>query len=296
MPPRAMWKGQLRISLVSFGVRMYAATESSSRVSMNQLHAECNQRVKNLLTCPVHGTIGRDEIVKGYEYEKGSYVIMDDADLDSIKLESTKNIDLVQFVDETEIDPLYFDSPYFLGPDGPLAEEAFRVIREALFEAGKIGIGKVVMRSREQIVAVKPLGKGFLLMTLRYAEEVRAPGDVFADVSDEAADAEQVQLAQSIIATKASEWDASAYKDDYRDKFLDIVKSKVAGAEPVAVSDDEAPSSINFMDALKKSVEEAKEVAKKPAAKSTRKKTTKKPAAGSVKSEGGKKKRGTKSA
>ena len=145
MPPRAMWTGQLRLSLVSFGVRLYAATESSSRVSMNQLHKDCNQRVRNQLVCPTHGPVGRDQLAKGYAYEKDSYVIIDQADIDGIKLPTTKHIEIVQFVDPEEIEPLYINAPYFLGPDGPVAEDPFRVIREAMAETGKVAIGKFVM-------------------------------------------------------------------------------------------------------------------------------------------------------
>ncbi len=290
MPPRAMWKGQLRLSLVSFGVRMYSATESGARVSLNQLHADCHQRVKNQLTCPVHGPITRDEIVKGYEYEKDSYVLIDEEDLANIRLESTKTIDLVQFVDEGEIDPLYYDSSYFIGPDGPVAEEAFSVIREAMKRAGKVGLGKVVMRSREQVVALSVEGRGFLLSTLRYADEVRQPKDYFSDIRIGDVDEEQVALATSIIESKAKAFDPGAFSDEYREKFFELVKAKLKGAEPVLVDEDEPAQSFNFMEALKQSVEDAtgKAPAKKAASKSTtkkktaRKKTAKKPAAKSA--------------
>jgi len=292
MPPRAMWKGQLRLSLVSFGVRMYAATESSGRVTMNQLHAGCHQRLKNQLTCPVHGPVGRDEIVKGYEYEKDTYVIVEPDDLEAIKLESTKVIDLEQFVGEDEIDPMMIDSPYFLGPDGPVAEEPFRVIREALRETGTVGLGKVVMHSRERVVAVQPEGRGFLLTTLRYASELRKPEQFFSDVKNGEVDKEQIKLARTIIESRQKPFEPEAFADQYREAFFEMIKQKVEGQEPVVVEDEETPASYNFMDALKRSVAQAggdesggkkKSASKKKAAsKKKTSKKTKKPAAKSV--------------
>jgi DNA end-binding protein Ku len=298
MAPRAMWTGQLRLSLVSFGVRMYAATESASQVSMNQLHRGCNQRVKNQLVCPTHGPISRDEIAKGYEYEKDSYVIIDQADMDSIKLQSSKAIDLVQFVEAGEIDPLYVASPYFIGPDGPVAEDAFRVIREAMKRSNRVGIGKLVQRGRENIVALNVHGKGFLLSTLRYASEVRSAEQVFGDLEDGAVDEEQVKLAMSIMDSKTAAFEPEQFHDLYKDAFFEIVKAKIAGSEPVFVEEEEAPTTFNFMDALRQSVVQAEggaaeDVEQKPAKKKTApRKTAKKPAAKSV----GKKKKAQKRA
>lgn len=302
--PRAMWKGQLRLSLVTFGVRLYAATESSSRVSMNQLHKGCHQRLKNQTVCPVHGPVGRDEIVKGYEYEKDTYVIIDQEDLDALRLESNKVIELVQFVDEGEIDEQFVDSPYFLGPDGPVAEEGFRVIREALKKSKKVGLGKVVLFSRERLVAIRPQGKGLLLTTLRYADELRDGRAYFEDVGNGQVDTEQVELAQEIIKRKAKKFDPSAFEDRYREAFFEMVKQKAKGEKPVVVEEEETPSSYNFMEALKRSVDEAesgggatpkKKTSSKAASK--KKKVAKKPAAKSVSSSSKKKgKRGKKSA
>jgi len=290
MAPRAMWTGQLRLSLVSFGVRLYAATESAGKVSMNQLHKDCHQRARNQLVCPTHGPIGRDEIVKGYEYEKDSYVIIEQEDLDQIRLESNKTIELVEFVDAEEIDPLYVDSPYYLGPDGKVAEEPFNVIREAMKRAGKVGIGKVVMYGRERIVALQPEGRGFLLTTLRYAGEVRSAEDIFKDIKADKVDEEQLALASSIMEKKAGAFDPSEFTDRYQEAFFEIVKAKVEGQEPVLVSEEETPRSFNFMDALRQSVEEAERgkaerppPAKKAASKKvTKKAPAKKPAAKSV--------------
>ncbi len=293
MAPRAMWKGQMRLSLVTFGVRMYSATESSRRVSMNQLHAECHQRLKQQMTCPVHGPVTRDEIVKGYEYEKDTYVIVDPSDLEEIRLESNKTIELVEFVDAGAIDSMLVDSPYYIGPDGPVAEEPFGVIREALKKMKKVGIGKIVMQNRERIVSVSPHGLGFKLETLRYANEIRSADQFFAELKKLEADAEMLKLAETIIESKTSKaFDASKYEDKYRDAFFEMVKAKVAGEEPVIVDDEVESTSFNFMDALKASVEQAgsdmpAETTAKSKKKTKKSKAAKKPAAKSV---GGKKK------
>ncbi|MGI9014167.1 MAG: Ku protein [Phycisphaerales bacterium] len=281
MPPRAMWTGQLRLSLVSIGVRMYAATESSNRVAMNQLHKDCHQRIKNQTVCPTHGPIPRSEIVKGYEYEKDSYVIIEDDDLQALRLESKKTIDLVQFVDAGEIDPMFIDSPYFIGPDGPVAEEPYRVIREAMRESGKVGIGKLVMSGRERMVALDVHGKGFVLTTLRFATEVRQPDAYFNDIKEDAVEAEQVELARSIIKTKTSEFEPDKFADKYAEAFFEVVKQKVAGEAPIIVEEDAAPSAFNFMEALKQSVADV-EAAKSDGKKKRSRTTPKKPAAKSV--------------
>jgi DNA end-binding protein Ku len=261
-----MWTGQLRLSLVSFGVRMYAATESANRVSMNQLHKGCNQRVRNQLVCPAHGPVNREDIARGYEFEKDRYVIVEETDLESIRLPSSKTIDLVQFVDPAEIGPLYVDAPYFLGPDGPVAEEAFRVIREAMRAANKVGIAKLVLHGREHIVALAVSGKGFIMSTLRYASEVRSPEQFFADVKDAAVDEDQVALAHTIMKSKTAPFDPARFQDQYQDAFFTIIKAKVEGAQPVFAAEEPAPAAFNFMDALRESVAEAEATSILPAA------------------------------
>lgn len=275
MPPRAMWTGQVRLSLVSFGVRLYAATESAKRVAMNQLHKDCHQRVRNQLVCPNHGPVARDDIVKGYEYEKDSYVIVPQDDIDSIKLKSSKVIDLIQFVNADEIDALYVNAPYFLGPDGPVAEEAFRVIREAMQRSGKVGIGKLIMHGREHIVAMQVNGKGFLLTTLRYASEVREGDQFFSDLKDGEVDEQQVELAQSIMDSKAAKFNPREFIDQYQEAFFDLVKAKIDGEQPVFVEDDETPKAFNFMEALKRSVADV-EAERESGAAAGRKKVSKK--------------------
>ncbi|MBV8414692.1 MAG: Ku protein, partial [Verrucomicrobia bacterium] len=155
MALRASWSGYLKLSLVTIPIRMYNAIGSSSRVSLNQLHKNCRHRVRQQLVCPEHGKLERDDIVRGYEYEKDKYIVIDESDLEKIKLETTKTIDLTQFVEAGEVDPMFFDKPYYVAPDGPMAEDAFRVVREAMRKSNKMGIGRVVMSGREHVIALR---------------------------------------------------------------------------------------------------------------------------------------------
>ena len=259
MPPRAMWTGQLRFSLVTIGVRLYAATESAGRVSLNQLHKGCHQRLKQQMVCPLHGPVERDDIVKGYEYEKDTYVIIEKEELENLRLETTKTIDLVEFVPSDGVDPLFIDAPYFLGPDGPVAEEAFRVIREALRKTDRVGIGKLALHSREHIIALRPSGNGMLLSTLRYASEVRSPVEYFKDIENGQVDKEQLDLAMTIIKKKAGKFDAEEFTDRYQDAFMKLIKDKAQGAVTIEAPAEEAPVTFNFMEALKRSVEDTGE-------------------------------------
>ena len=268
MPPRATWKGHLKISLVSFPVRLYNAVSGATRISMNQLHKDCHRRLRQQMVCPEHGAVERDEIVRGYEYDKGKYVVVDDADLEKVRLETTKTIELEQFVDETELDPLFLDSPYYMAPDGPVAEEAFRVVREATKAAGKVGIGRVVMSGREHIVALKVLDRGFVLTTLRYADEVRGATPYFEEIKNGEVDRKQVELARQIIDSHAAEFDPAQFKDRYQDALLELVKAKIAGAEPVVAPEEQVGKVINLMEALKASVEQLEK--KKPPARSVK--------------------------
>ena len=170
---RPFWKGQLKLSLVAFPVELYSATAGSARISFHQIHEPTGKRVRYEKTVPGVGAVDTGEIMKGFEYEKDNYVLLDDEELDAVKLETRKTLDLTQFVDYDEVSPLFFDKPYFVAPGDSQAEEAFRVIRDALRETRKMGLGKLAVRGREYLAAVKPCGKGLLLETLRFEEEVR---------------------------------------------------------------------------------------------------------------------------
>lgn len=270
MAARANWKGQLKLSLVSFPIRLHTVVSGASRVSFNQLHKDCHRRLKQQMVCPEHGPVDRGDIVKGYEFEKDKYVVIDDADIEKVKIESSRTIDLMKFVNASDVDPLYFDTPYYVAPDGPVADEAFRVIREAMRGAGKVGIGRVVMGGREHVMCLSVVDKGFVLMTLRSAEEVRGAAPYFADIKDGPISDEQLKLAQMLIESKAGEFDAADFTDRYQVALLDMVKAKIEGAEPVVTQEEEVGKVINLMDALRQSVESLPPVEKMPPARSVK--------------------------
>ena len=269
MPPRASWKGHLRMSLVSVPVQMFTATNSAAQVSLNQLHKDCNQRVKQQLHCPEHGPLERSQIAKGYEYESGRYVILDDQDLAKLAAAKNKLIEVKKFVDADQVDPIYLDSPYYLAPDGPVAEEAFRVIRQGLADAGKAALATMVISNREQSVIITPQGKGMRLTTLRAADEVRSTEGYFDEVKDEKPAGDKVKLAEMLIESLEGNFDPSEQRDRYREGMLELIKSKVEGKEPAVVQEADAPQILNFLAALEKSLDNAK-AKKKPAAKSVK--------------------------
>ena len=254
MKPRCTWTGHLKISLVTVPVRVYTAVSTTEKLAFNQLHKSCHQRIRQKLVCPVHGEVAREDLVKGYEYATDQFVILNESELDAVRLETTGTIDLVQFVRPEELDPVYFDAPYYLGPDGPVAQEGFAVIREALRRSKRIGIGQVVLGGKEKLVALKPNGKGLVLFTLRYVAEVRPATLYFEDLSNQPVDAAQVALAQKLINSRSSSLNLASFADRYRTAVLDLIKSKVAGKEPVLVPRSENGKVVNLMEALRKSV------------------------------------------
>jgi len=268
MPPRASWTGHLKCSLVSLPVRLYNATSTSSRISFNQLHAKTHRRLKQQLVEPELGPVDRTDIVKGYEYEKDKYVIIDDADLEKVRLETTRVIELLQFIDDKELDPLYLDNPYYVAPDGPVAEDAFRIIREAMQNKRRIGIGRVVMSGREHIVAMRVQERGFVLTTLRYASEVRSSAGYFEDIRNGEVNKPQLQLAEQLVDGMSAPFDPSQFNDRYQDALMEIIKAKIEGAEPIVTQEVEVGKVINLMEALKQSIAAAP---KKPPAKSLKK-------------------------
>lgn len=259
MALRASWKGHLRLSLVSCPVRLYNATSTGKRVSFNLLHGETNNRVRMIPHDPERGAVDRSELVRGYEYERDRYVVVSDDDLAKVKLESSEIIDIESFVDADEADPIYFDSPYYLAPDGAVSEETFRVIREAMRRKNKIALSRLVLSSREHLIAMSVRNKGIMVTTLRTADEVRADEPYFADIRDEAPEPELVELAEQLIEKKSAPFDPASFHDRYQDALLDLVKAKIKGEEPVIAKAPERGKVINLMDALKRSVGEAEE-------------------------------------
>ncbi|MCZ6655479.1 MAG: Ku protein [Planctomycetota bacterium] len=277
MAQRAYWTGFLKISLVSFPVNLYTATSSSSRVAFHQLHKETKKRIKLVPHEPELGAVSREDLVKGYEFERGKYVVIDQSELDRIKIESARTIEVERFVKEGEIDELYVDNPYYLAPDGPIADESFRVFVEAMKRRKVAGIARVVLGGRERVVALKPRSKAILLTTLRHGEEVRALEPYIEDLGSGKLDKELLELAERLIDQRIGGFDPNAFTDRYAEAVLELVKSKIAG-ETFEVIERATPSAtvVSLMEALRQSVEDVEEMSKKPPARSARRRALKK--------------------
>src|SRR5262249_31082030 len=255
MAARATWKGYLKISLVNIPIKVFPATESSGSISFNQLHAECQTRIQQKRWCPhCNREVPNTEIVKGYEFEKGRYVVLTEEDFDNVRPESTRVIDLVQFADAAAIDPMYVDRTYYLAPDGGVAGDAFAVMREGM--AGKVGVGKLALYGREYLVAVRPLAKGLVMHTLHHAAEIRSI-DAVEELSAVPAKVKpgEIKLAKQVIETFNAPLDLADYKDEYREGLQRIIDAKIAGEEIVAPSAEAPPKVVNLMEALKKSLD-----------------------------------------
>jgi DNA end-binding protein Ku len=265
MAARATWKGYLKVSLVNIPIKVFPATESSATISFNQLHGECNTRIKQKKWCPTcDREVPNSEIVKGYEYEKGRYVVLSEEDFDNVKTDSTRVIDLVQFSDESSIDPMYIDSTYYLAPDGGVATDAFAVMREGM--KGKVGVGKLALYGREYLVAVRSHGKGIVMHTLHHAAEIRGMEQVEELNSvPSKVKPEEIKLAKQVISTFEAPLNLKDYKDEYREGLQEIIDAKIAGREVVAPEVEEPPKVVNLMEALRKSLDRVSETKKAPA-------------------------------
>src|SRR5690242_71196 len=278
MPVRPTWKGFLKVSLVNIPVKVFPATESSATISFNQLHGECQTRIQQKRWCPhCNREVPNSEIVKGYEFEKGRYVVLHEEDFDKVRPESTRVIDLVQFADDAAIDPMYVDRTYYLAPDGGMASDAFAVMREGM--EGKVGVGKLALYGREYLVAVRPHERGIVMHTLHHSAEIRSIDSVeeLNSVTNKAKP-EEARLARQIIESFEGPLDLRTYKDEYQEGLKAIIDAKIAGQEIVAPAAEAPPKVVNLMEALKKSLDAvstqkkrpAKAVAEKPAAKRKR--------------------------
>jgi DNA end-binding protein Ku len=275
MAARPIWRGQIRLALVSIPVEIYPATRSGASIQFHQVHEPSGKRIKYEKVVPGIGPVDRDEIMKGYEVSKGHYVLLDPEEIESVKLESRKTVDLVQFVDLGDIDPMYFDKPYYVVPSDDLAEEAFVVLRDALREARKVGIGQLAMRGQEYVIALKPCGKGMLMETLRYADEVNRAASIFREIGNHKPDPDLLDLAATLIEKKTGEFDPSEFHNRYVDALKSLIKEKQKkkGEKVIQDPDADAPPSrgsnvIDLMAALKKSLGDGGGAsAKKPAAK-----------------------------
>jgi DNA end-binding protein Ku len=266
MAARPTWKGYLKISLVNIPVKVFPATDAGATLSFNQLHAECQTRIQQKRWCPhCAREVPNTDIVKGFEFEKGRYVVMNDEDIDKVRVESTRVINLERFTDDTEIDPIYLERPYYLAPDGPVAKEAFAVIREGM--KGKAGIGKVALYGREYLVKVQPREKGLVMYTLRHAAEIRSM-EAIEELGDmpETVKPDEVRLARQVIGTFEGDVDLETYRDDYQVGLREIIDAKIEGREIVAPEVEAPPKVVNLMDALRKSLDTISSTKKKGSA------------------------------
>jgi DNA end-binding protein Ku len=265
MAARATWKGYLKVSLVNIPIKVFPATESSATISFNQLHAECQTRINQKKWCShCEREVPNSELVKGYEFEKGKYVVLSEEDFENVRTESTRIIDLVQFADESSIDPMYVDRTYYLAPDGGVATDAFAVMREGM--KGKVGVGKLALYGREYLVAVRPHGKGIVMHTLHHAAEIRGMDQVEELNSvPSKIKPEEIKLAKQVIETFEAPLNLKDYKDEYREGLQEIIDAKIAGREVVAPHVEEPPKVVNLMEALKKSLDAVSTTKKKPA-------------------------------
>jgi len=262
MAARPTWKGYLKISLVNIPIRVFPATDPGATLSFNQLHAECRTRIQQKRWCPhCEREVPNTDIVKGYEFEKGRYVVMDEEDIEKVRVESTRVINLEKFTEDSAIVPIYLERPYYLAPDGPVAKDAFAVIREGM--KGMAGIGKVALYGREYLVKVQPRDRGLIMYTLRHASEIRSMDaiDELADVPSQVKP-DEVKLAKQVIGTFEGAVDLETYRDDYQAGLREIIDAKIEGREIVAQEIEAPPKVVNLMDALRKSLDSIK---KKPA-------------------------------
>jgi DNA end-binding protein Ku len=274
MPARAYWQGHIRLALVSIPVEIYSATKSGATVSFRQIHEPSGKRIHYEKVVDGIGPVDPDEIMKGFEYEKGEYVLLDEAEIEGVKLESKKTLELTQFVDSHEVDAIYYDKPYFVVPADDLAEEAFVVLREALRKTRKVGLGQLALRGREYVVSLKPCGRGMVLETLRYADEVNKAASYFRDIGEAKPDEDLLDLATSLIEKKAGKFDAAEFHDRYVDALKDLIdrKRKSKTGKVSLDTEEKAPTKgsnvIDLMAALKKSLDKPANdtAAKKPAA------------------------------
>jgi len=255
MAARPTWKGYLKISLVNIPVRVFPATDAAATISFNQLHRECRTRIQQKRWCPTCETeVPNTDLVKGYEFEKGQYVVLDEEDIAKVRPESTRVINVVQFADASLIDPVYVERPYYLAPDGNVAAEAFAVIREGM--AGKAAVGKVALYGREYLVAIQPRENGLVMYTLRHASEVRSMGAIDElKLVPAKMKPDEVKLARQVIGNFETGGDLTQYKDEYQEQLRQIIDAKIEGREVTSPTEEAPPKVVNLMEALRQSLE-----------------------------------------
>ncbi|HEY3695060.1 Ku protein [Phenylobacterium sp.] len=279
MATRPTWQGHLRLSLVSCPVALYTATSRSGEVHFNMLEKSSHQRIRMIPTDSEGEPVDRADIVKGYEIEKGRYVVVTDEEIRNVKLATTRTLDIERFVDEDEIDRLYWNDPYFLTPDGEMAVEAFAVIREAMRKARKVALGRLVMHQRERLMALEPRDRGILAYTLRNQTEVRDPKEVFGQIPDVKPSPQMIEIAARIIEQQEGDFDPTLFKDRYEDALRTLIREKEKGHTVTAPEQPQEAEVIDLMEALKRSLGQGGGGRRKPAAQAAaHKPAVKKPA------------------
>ncbi len=264
---RPVWQGHLRLSLVSCPVALFNATSRSNDISFHLLNPETNNRIRMIPTDPETGPVERSSLVKGYEIEKNRYVILDEEDLDSVKLQTTHTLDIENFVDEDSIDRIFWDNPYLLLPGDEMAVSAYGVIREAMKDAKRVALGRVVMHTRERLMALEPRGKGILAYSLRMRNEVVDVEKAFETIPEEKLDRRMIDIAEQIIEQQEGEFDTSGFKDRYEEALRDLIERKEKGEKTtVAAPPPDTSNVIDLMDALRKSLKGKGAAAAKPKA------------------------------
>ena len=265
MAPRANWKGYLRLSLVSCPIALYPASSLSEKVSFNRVNRKTGNRLKQQNVDSETGeVVPREDMARGYEIAKGQYLIVEDEELEAVQIESTRTIDIDQFVPKNEIDERYIESPYYIAPDGPVGQDAFAVIRDTIGKLNMVALGRVVLTRREHVIALEPRGRGLLGMTLRYPYEVRDEQSYFEDIPELKLPKDMLDLATHIVNTKSGHFDPSHFDDRYENALIDLLKKKEAGEKIEPIRGAPPPRVVNLMDALRASIDADKKKAPAP--------------------------------
>ena len=271
MAPRANWKGYLRLSLVSCPIALYPASSLSEKISFNRLNRKTGNRLRQQnVDSETAEVVPREDTARGYEVAKGQYLIVEDEELDAVQIESTRTINIEQFVPKTEIDERYIDSPYYIAPDGQVGQDAFAVIRDTIGKLNMVALGRVVLTRREHVIALEPKGRGLLGLTLRYPYEVRDEASYFGDIPDLKLSKEMLDLATHIVNTKSGHFDPSQFQDRYENALMDLLKKKEAGEKIEPAREAAAPRVVNLMDALRARIDAEKKKAPAPSTEARR--------------------------
>jgi DNA end-binding protein Ku len=271
MAPRANWKGYLRLSLVSCPIALYPASSLSEKVSFNRVNRKTGNRLRQQnIDSETGEVVPREDTARGYEIGKGQYLIVEDDEFEAVQVESTRTIDIDQFVPRNEIDDRYIDSPYYIAPDGEVGQDAFAVIRDTIGKMNMVAVGRVVLTRREHVIALEPRGRGLLGMTLRYPYEVRDEQPYFEGIPELKLPKEMMDLASHIVSNKSGHFDPSHFEDRYENALIDLLKKKQAGEKIVPVRGAPPQRVVNLMDALRASVDAEKKKAPAPSTQARR--------------------------